>query len=304
MTVYQRYGVITEMRRILFILNYRAGTNLWNFVSGRRLVYFHAPIHGEERKKTVPLINPEIPEPGYAFHSNGWQGSDHSHFLATIPSKICPCETYFARGIEESLATDPPFHYFSWHTHIGDWWGEARSNEVPEPYEVETPVRFGPDELLALPGDDWRFIYVVRDGRNQIESLRWLPGGVEEERRNRDPWDNFLVLCKAFRNRARLALDCRDRLSDFKLVYFEDLTRNCVETMEDIYDFAGLQIDKGFTQRAFDLTLGFRNRHSSFGASEGANARWQRWNSKEIRAFKEIAGKELVELGYEKDNDW
>ena len=291
------------MRKILFILNYRAGTNLWNFINGMPKVGFAASQKTRDIVGGKPLVNPEVLAP-WAWRGAGdwkvWQGSQYSFFLPTDPPEMCPCENYFQRGIEDTLATNPPFEFFSWHVHIGDWWGVARSDEVPEPYEVVTPVRFGPDELRALPGDDWKVVYIVRDGRNQIESLRNIPGGIEQDRHREDPRDYFEVLCKAFRNRARLAVDAYDQLDNFMIFRFEDLVADPVLWMRGVYDFVGLPLDEGFVQRAFDLTVSSKaaKRHSSFQSRTGFNERWHSWTDWEKETFYRIAGRELDELGY------
>jgi hypothetical protein len=219
---------------------------------------------------------------------------------------VCPCENYFVRDIETTLSTNPPFEVFSWHTHIGDWWGDAKASGVPGPYDVETPVRFGPDELRALSGGNWKFVYVIRDGRNQMESLRNLPGGIEMEKHTADPKDYFLVLCKAFRNRARLAIDCRSQLDSFAIFRFEDFVSDYVRWMQNVYEYLDLSLDVGFVQRAREIVLSSSapRRHSSFGAQGDSNKRWLSWTPWERQVFKEIAGKELIELGYETSENW
>lgn len=291
------------MKKILFILNYRAGTNLWNLINGMPKVGFAA---SEKTRAIVggkPVVNSDVTV-SYAKQVINdlvtWQGTEYSFFLPTNPPNLCPCETYFQRNIETSLSTSPPFEFFSWHVHIGDWWGHSTSATVPDPYEVVTPVRFGPDELKALPGNNWRFVYIVRDGRNQIESLRNIPGGIEQERHREDPKDYFEVLCKAFRNRARLAVDAEAQLPNFRIFKFEAMVANPLLWMQNVYDFIGLPLDRDFVQRAFDLTVssGAAKKHSSFQSRTGFNERWHAWTDWERGTFDRIAGQELLELGY------
>ncbi len=281
------------MRKILFVLNYRAGTNLFRFVSGKRSVPFSTnPL------KSEPLVNSEVSDSAIVI--DNWKGTSQCFFLPTIPSGLCPCENYFARGIEDSLALAPPTDYFAWQVHIGDWWGEAKSADVPGPYDIVTPVRFGVDELRALPGSDWKIIYIVRDGRNQIESLRSIPDGIEADRLAADPDDYFEVLCKAFRNRARLAIDAEQELAGFRIFRFEDLVENPVNWMQNVYDFIELPLNRKFVQQASDLTISSRAavRHSSFSSRSKLNERWYSWTDREKNIFEYIAGNELRELGY------
>ena len=160
--------------------------------------------------------------------------------------------------------------------------------------------RYGVNEIRALTGN-WKVIYIIRNGRNQIESLRNIPGGVEMERHNEDPEDYFEVLCKGFRNRARIALDCEAQLSNFKMFRFEDLVSDPVYTIRMMYHHAGLVLDEEFVRRAYQCTLdnNMIKQHSSFGSAKNLHKRWVNWTEKEQAIFNKIAGKELEELGYE-----
>jgi hypothetical protein len=294
------------MRKILFILNYRSGTNLWLFTNGKKRVNFTASPQMSEIKGGKPLINPEVDEciPSV----KGWSGSRNSFFLPTKSPKVCPIEQALAvdGNIDKVLSDPPPFDYFAWYTHMGDWWGEAKSKDVPEPYDVETPVRYGPSEIRNLPGEDWKVIHLIRDGRNQIESLLNIPGGYEEGKFKEDPNDYFEVLCKGFRNRSRMALDCLYSLPNFRLFKFEDFMTSPVDILSRMYLFAGLKIDEAFVTNAYNLTLKRKvyKQHSSFGSFKNIHSRWKEWSSRKKSVFKEIAGKELIELGYESNLDW
>lgn len=280
------------MRNILFILSYRSGTNLWKFLNGKQLVGFTASKNMATQRKSGPLINNNVPE-NYAF-KNDWHGSKNSFYLPTLPEKICPCDLWTFTDVPQV-----PFDYHAWHGHTGDWWGFAKSKDIPEPYELETPTRFGPNDLRKY-GPDWTFIQLVRDGRNQIESLRKLPAGIEEQLNKEDPEDYFKVLCKGYRNRSRMAIDCNSQLDNFKLYYFEDFITDPVGQLKDMYTFAGLKLDEDFVKNAFDYTKAKRSieQHSSFKTNKGMNNRWDSWTDKEKEIFYNIAGKELIEIGY------
>lgn len=286
------------MNKILFILNYRAGTNLWHFINGKREVPFAASVKTKNIVGAENLINPEVTDD--RARTPDWEGGEHSFFLATKEPQICPCENYFVRDINTVLATNPPFNHISWRIQHGDWWGAVPNHKaVPEPYEVDTPMRLGPEELAEL-GPGWRFIYFTRDGRNQIESLRNIPGGIEQEYHQANPTDYFQVLCKSYRNRAKIVSDNLKRFPNFKLVKFEDFVKNPVDTLADVYEFAGLTLDRNFAQRAYDLTIKSKaaSRHSSF-KSKKFQERWHAWNDWEKDTFEKIAGKQLRALGYE-----
>ncbi len=283
------------MKKILFILNYRAGINLFLFTNGMKEVPFTASQKTKEIVGGKELINPE----GLEIPSlENWTGSKEAFWLPTIPERICPCESYWISNIENTLQKNPISEYFSWYTTIGNWWGEVKSHtEVPEPYDINTPVKFGASDLALLPGNNWKFIYITRDGRNQLSSLRNIPGGIEQEYNKKDPQDYFQVLCKTYRNKARIALDCHKYLDNFKIIKFENLISNCIGTIKEIYNFIELPLNEEYITKAYELTLSRREQHSSF-TTKDYNERWKSWTTWEIEIFKKIAGKELEEMGY------
>lgn len=269
--------------KILFILNYRAGTNVWQFLNGRHTVAFFASNKTRAIVGGQPLTNPNVQE-----------DMGNKFWLPTVPAKQVICDYYYSLGHINVGQTHDAFYV----SH-GDWWGPAKSTETPEPYEVECEPRYGPKELLAK-GPEWRFIYICRDGRNQIESLRNIPGGIEQELNAKDPQDYFEVLCKGYRNRMRMALDCNKQIPSFKIIRFEDLVSNPVGTMDRMYSHLGLYVNKNFVQQAWDYSIekGMNKQHSSFQGKGKLHQRWESWTEEEQATFERIAGKELRELGY------
>lgn len=273
--------------KILFILNYRAGSTLWRFISGKQAVNFHNSGDG-----IAPLVNPEVQEASVPLLSQ------HSFWVATSTPYQLPCE-HINYGHPDYIQ---PGSYLnmSWYTYIGDWWGECSGQEVPYPYEIQTPMRWGPDELKNLPGE-WKFVAFVRDGRNQIESLRCLKGGYEEAQiKKYGEEDYFLRLCRGWRNRTRMILDARAALPDkYQVVYFEDFMKDPVSTLAEIHEWLGFPINRGFVRRAFELSRkeGTNKRHSSFEGKGNLHERWISWTW-EKQIFADNAQKELEELGY------
>lgn len=280
------------MKQIFFILNARAGTNLWKFLSGRHTVEFWASKAMQEIRNGRLLTNPDVESP--TAQLGDWKGGEKSWFLPTTPSKVCPCDI-----IDNRKSTELKFEYHAWWMAHGDWWGHATSSTVPGPYDLPCETRYGPDELKTYEGD-WKFIYITRDGRNQIESLLNLPGGFEPERFKEDPQDYFEVVCKAWRNRARMALDCQNQMDNFKIFHFENFVANSVDTVADMLEFAGLTPDRVFIERAHQLLTeaNMVKQHSSFGSIDKVNQRWESWEDWQKDTFTEIAGNELTELGY------
>lgn len=184
-----------------------------------------------------------------------------------------------------------------WMIHIGDWWGQLKSKDIPGPYDIDTPEKWGINDLLSLPGNDWKFISLVRDGRNQIESLRQMKGGIEEQRNNEDPEDYFKVLCKSYFNRASIISDCLV-LPNYRMFRFEDLMSNPIETLDNMFEFLGLELDKEFCIQQLKEVQSFKTVHSSFGGLSKANQRWASWTTEEKEIFDEICSEVSKKLGY------
>tara|TARA_Y100000310_G_scaffold241139_1_gene245044 strand:- start:1463 stop:2224 length:762 start_codon:yes stop_codon:yes gene_type:complete len=192
-----------------------------------------------------------------------------------------------------------------WYTYIWNWWGEtARHEEVPSPREGECSWRWGPKELAKLEGD-WRFAVQIRDPRSQIESVRRTAGEQVNPQQVEDPENYFIALCKGARNRYRIVLDCME-MDNYYCYKFEDLIEEPLETVNGLFRFYGLQMDTEAVTRSIDLNRksSFKDSHSSFNKSSGCLNRFETWTRREKDIFKEIAGKELIELGYEGNEEW
>jgi hypothetical protein len=273
-------------------------------MAGKPKVSFYASKAMQEVIGGRPYLNPdlteEVPQIGH------WKGSDVCFWLSTLPQKTIPCERSEVVSIEKTLAKIPRVEIFSWMASMGNWWGETPGHQVPEPYEGESYTRFGPRELENLPGENWSFAHIVRDGRNQLESFRNLPGGIEQRRHKEDPKDYFIFLARGFRNRARVALDSLSEVPDFHLVRFESLRDTPALTMATLYEVLRLKPDLSLLKASEKFMAEERpdKQHSSFGGKEGSDQRWTNWTNWEKDTFKEIAGRELIELQYVTDNDW
>ena len=277
------------MKKVLFLLHYRGGSCFFNFLNGCPTMH---SIHTHDR------LNPHIKEEDRLVNIDQWTGTDAGYWLSTVPSKVAACEHLYSVPLDDLHTLDLPLDTFGWWANVGDWWGEVASHhDVPQPYGVETFYRFAPQDLIDLPGD-WQFIYVIRDGRNQVESMRRVRGGAEETKKKSNGVDYFQVLCKGWRNRARMVLDCAAQLPNCRVFRFEDLVSQPIKTMQAVYQFLGLAIDTVAVQSALEFTTqNVQHEHSSFKNSQ-TNDRWRSWSQEEVDLFHNIAGKELRELGY------
>ena len=263
------------MQRIIFFLYYRAGSTLFECLCNKpwRL----AQVKGDYQE-------------AFRLHKE-WRDSGQPFYLPTNP--LCISEDVSMPFMDAfNLYKDKP--HYAYMMHVGDWWGQKCSNEIPEPFEDPTPQKWGPDELADLPElDTWKFIALVRDGRSQIESLRNMKGGIEEKRNNEDPVDYFKVLCKSFRNHARMLIESKKRFpNQMEIFHYVDLIKNPIRTVEQMFSVAGLQLNKE------QVVIPEGKTHSSFSSVSIIDNRFLNWTLTEQKIFNDIAGQELIELGY------
>jgi hypothetical protein len=232
---------------------------------------------------------------------------DEFGFLPTYPQKQCLTVVVPNARIPKTIIELENTENFVIFTYIGNWWGNRSSSDVPEPYEDHSSMKWGINEIQNLHFDGWKFAYLIRDGRNYIESHRRLRGGVEEQFNNDNPKDYFIALCKGWRNRARVALDCANKFENYNIYKFEDLLKNPLGFVRNVnLYFNDYKTDvrsiRKLTRQIKNNQIG--KKHSSFNNTENMHFRWRDWTKKEINLFKEITGKEMIELGYEEDYDW
>jgi hypothetical protein len=253
----------------LVFLNYRAGSTFWRFITKGR----------QDEKQKVPGIH------------------ERCYYLPTLPEGLCPCANYELVPIEQNRVENGPFCWFAL---VGDWWGQCSGNKVPSPYDPpECSTRWDANALAELSGD-WKFIYLIRDGRNQAASF-WnrREGTTEWKRRLKDPDDYFLFLCKSWRNRARVAIDNQRRIKDYKIFKFEDFVSSPIETLSKMIEHLGYEPDKQRITESVEFATqsGRVHKHSSFG-NGSFNERWRGWTHVQKKTFMSIAELELRELGY------
>jgi len=297
LAVHSRVPQERGMRRTLFILNYRGGSLLWQFLAGHPIPDVLNPSTGGKVDVCNPLTSKKMP-PGF---------SHRSFWLSTTESMSVPCEELYL-VLDDLNRLSLPWTNFSWYAHIGDWWGQCSGQEVSDPYDYATPTRLGPSELSSFEeetGHPWTVVALVRDGRNQIESLRRIKGGVEEEHiRRHGPEDYFIYLCKAWRNKMRMIIDGRSQRPDkYHIFHFEDLVRAPVPVVASMLRKGGFDPCLSTLSATFDFLVsqGLAKVHSSFdsaGSPEVHNSRHESWTDQEREIFHSICDREMRELGY------
>lgn len=145
---------------------------------------------------------------------------------------------------------------------------------------------------MMFPGA--RFLFMLRDGRQVVSSLREFVNPVRHDR-----------ACQKWRAFTEAGLEFgRSEHGDRLLtVSYEDVVRDTDAAVRRIYAFLGLDHEPAsveFVTREHPI-------NSSFG-DEASSAkivpRWRWWTPEERQAFDEIAGDLLIALGFERDRTW
>lgn len=180
------------------------------------------------------------------------------------------------------------------------------SKDSPLPFVLKTPHTDNLD-LLARLFPQSQFLFIIRDGRDVAESAaRAFPWQPHEY------WMNLWALG------ARRLLSFIEKENktppNWKLIRYEELITEQSPVLANVFDFLGRS--SNFTWRDLQSLPMYGSSSSTLGDGpfkweirpkpENFNpvGRWQLWNEGRKRAFKEIAGEELLKLGYVKDDRW
>jgi protein-tyrosine sulfotransferase len=147
-----------------------------------------------------------------------------------------------------------------------------------------------------------KFIHIIRDGRDATMSQRYylLPKGKKEW-----PYEWCCRQWATFINRARKFKDDPRYLE----VYYEDLVKNPKENLDKITGFLNLEkipqknIEKAHKKFNFKKMPTHKNVKKPIDKKK-INKWLDKMLEKDKQIFKKIAGKELIKLGYEKNNNW
>lgn len=179
--------------------------------------------------------------------------------------------------------------------------------------------------LIAELFPEARFVHLLRDGRDVAASLvaagqewarDWAPTRVAEAART---WQDHVVAARAARSAGRPYLEVR----------YEDLLKDPVGSLVQLFEFAGVDGDAGSAARISEefafarvreggsrssgLTVGGEvTKAEGSGRVEpagfyrrGVAGSWQdEWSDFDQAEFDRVAGGLLVELGYEPSREW
>ena len=138
------------------------------------------------------------------------------------------------------------------------------------------------------------FVYMLRDGRSVVESLRNFVNPVEHDE-----------ACRIWRASMEAGIDFRDseRSDRIHVVPYEDIVEETDREVRRIYEFLELEHEPrsvGFIRRRSPINSSFKDED----AVGKLAPRWSGWSKDERRTFHSIAGDLLVELEFEADDSW
>ena len=138
---------------------------------------------------------------------------------------------------------------------------------------------------------DAQFLFMVRDGREVVHSLRNFVNPVEHE-----------AACRIWRNFIRAGLRFADSESGSQLlqVSYRRAVEDTKGEMARIFEFIG----EPYEQACIEFITSKTPINSSFGGTASAEPRWASWSLEDKKTFDGVAGDLLASLGFEADNSW
>lgn len=227
-------------------------------------------------------------------HPNLWGGPE-SDFLEPLIDQL--------RGVFEFGHNRDRFHWLSgqhveWDEflqHIGIGVNSLYSSRSGGLRWVEQTPRYATrlDDMVRL-FPDAQFLFMVRDGRQVVESLRNFV----------DPMDHSDA-CVVWRDsiEAGLRFSRSERTDQMCFVSYADAVQHTEMELRRVSEFLG----EPFEPATVDFIRARKPINSSFDDghdSEAMPSRWLGWTRKEREVFVDIAGDLLIELGFEPDHRW
>jgi hypothetical protein len=147
-------------------------------------------------------------------------------------------------------------------------------------------------EQMATYFPGARFLFMLRDGRQVVASLRNFVEPLEHEEACRT-WATFV--------RAGLTFARSELGTQMRIVRYESIVSETEATIRDICTFLG----ESFCEKSVEF-IGSKRINSSFEAkpADALRPRWMTWSTEERRSFHALAGELLIELGYAPDPSW
>lgn len=139
-----------------------------------------------------------------------------------------------------------------------------------------------------------RFVYMLRDGRQVVHSLRNFVNPVEHEEACHI-WKQYVE--------AALEFERSDDGGRMLTVRYEDVVDHTEDELRRVYHFVG----ETFEPKSVEFIRSKAPINSSFqgeASQEKLGPRWMAWTEEERRYFGEVAGSLLEALGFAQDDGW
>jgi LPS sulfotransferase NodH len=164
----------------------------------------------------------------------------------------------------------------------------------------KTPLYMQYLPLLERLFQDACYVHLIRDGRDTAQSFLSMPRGIVTESWSH-PRDIADFACQ-WRTEVEAARALGGRVGDrYREVRYESLAADPEETLHAICDFAGLPYEPAMLDYAGEVDVSRKPHQQSLTQRPTAGLRdWRTtMDDADVRAFEEIAGGLLTELGYE-----
>lgn len=150
--------------------------------------------------------------------------------------------------------------------------------------------------LHSLSG--FKFIYLVRDGRDYACSMKKVLGGHSHYYQIANQWKNEQLKCLRIYTQLK-------KSESIYLLYYEDLIAKPEETLRELVNFAGFDYEENmlnyfnsdYASLTASKTASWENLSKPVMNSNSGKFKTQ-MSAKDIRLFESIAGDELRLLGY------
>jgi hypothetical protein len=190
-------------------------------------------------------------------------------------------------------------------TRVGYSWDieTTLSEDIKTAYEHATPYKYSYQDLLNFEKETqthWKYLSLIRNGLNVVSSIINIKGGYEELKMLSNPHEFFVSICKGYRNQARIVIDCKAILPDYNILKFEDLIQDRVEFCCNIITGMEMIPDRDYISlKDSEDLVSLPDVHSSFESDRSFNLRMNALTEWQKETFINIAGKEMLELGYD-----
>jgi len=149
------------------------------------------------------------------------------------------------------------------------------------------------DDMKRLfPGA--RFVYMLRDGRSVVHSLRNFVNPMDHEQATRT-WMDYTTAAFVFAESTHGA--------SLLTVRYEDVVADTTSAVRRIHEFLGIPF-AGASVEFIEAKNPINSSFSGETSGEKVGPRWASWTKAERRSFADSAGELMATAAYEQDDAW